>query len=71
MRVLTIAASLMSVIIGSNALGSSAFAQVDHKYCLRLRGHVECAYDTLAQCIQDRKLDHRGSCIPNSELVNR
>jgi hypothetical protein len=65
MRPLIIGISLVSAIIASNLPDSSAFAQVDHKYCLRLQGHVECSYDTLAQCIQDRKLRYEGSCTRN------
>jgi hypothetical protein len=70
MRLLTFAASLVSVIICSSVLGSSAFAQyVHHNYCLRREGRVECAYDTIAQCNQAKQGD-KGACIPNSAPIN-
>jgi hypothetical protein len=70
MRLLTFATSVASVIVGSSVLCSSAFAQyVHHNYCLRREGHVECAYDTLAQCNLAKQGD-KGACIPNSAPTN-
>jgi hypothetical protein len=61
MRLLTVAALLAAV-----SASSSAFAQhVHHKYCLRTGGGVECAYDTIRQCVA-AKHGQADSCVRNS-----
>jgi hypothetical protein len=52
------------------ALGSSAFAQTSgythHGFCLiRSGSDKECAYDTMAQCLQ-AKTGNTDTCQPNS-----
>ena len=61
MRLLTVAALLAAV-----SASSSAFAQhVHHKYCLRTGGGVECAYDTIKECVA-AKHGQADSCVRNS-----
>jgi hypothetical protein len=63
MRLLTVATLLAAVFAVS-----SAFAQTDHvhhKYCLRTGGGVECAYDTIKQCVA-AKHGQADSCVRNS-----
>jgi hypothetical protein len=65
MRLVSVSALLAGVLVGSSAVDSNAFAQdVYHKWCLHNRGHVECAYDTLAQCNASR-IGESGACRPN------
>ena len=61
MRLLTVATLLAAVFAGS-----SAFAQhVHHKYCLRTGGGLECAYDTIKQCVASKR-GQSDSCVRNS-----
>lgn len=61
MRLLTVAALLAAAIASS-----SAFAQhVHHKYCLRTGGGLECAYDTIKQCVAAKR-GQADSCMRNS-----
>jgi hypothetical protein len=61
MRLLT-AASLLAAMFAS----SSAFAlHVHHKYCLRTGGGLECAYDTIKQCVAAKR-GQADSCLRTS-----
>jgi hypothetical protein len=61
MRLMTIAALLAAMISGT-----SAFAQqsVFHPFCMQRGSSTECAYDTMAQCMES-KMNPADSCIPN------
>ena len=62
------------VIAGALAVfASSAFAQTSgyshHKFCLIKGSTTECAYDTMAQCLQS-KTGNDQTCEPNSAPQN-
>jgi hypothetical protein len=52
--------------------GSSAFAQgsyTHHAFCLQSGSSKECAYDSMAQCLQAKK-GNKDTCTPNSAPQN-
>ena len=66
MRLLMIAGVLAMVA------GSSAFAQGSykhHSFCLQSGSSMECAYDSMAQCLQAKK-GNKDTCAPNSAPQN-
>jgi hypothetical protein len=55
------------------AIASSAFAQTSgyshHKFCLIKGSSTECAYDSMAQCLQAKSANDQ-TCQPNSAPQN-
>jgi hypothetical protein len=60
-------------LLAATFAGSSAFAQTSgyshHKFCLIKGSTTECAYDTMAQCLQSKTANDQ-TCEPNSAPQN-
>ena len=64
----------LAVLVAAGTLaGSSAFAQTSgyshHAFCLIKGSSSECAYDSMAQCLQS-KTGNDQTCEPNSAPQN-
>jgi hypothetical protein len=60
-------------VLAATFAGSSAFAQTSgyshHTFCLIKGSSRECAYDSMAQCLQ-AKTGNKDTCEPNSAPQN-
>lgn len=67
MRQLIIAAVLTSAFAGSSAFAQGSYKH--HSFCLQSGSSQECAYDSMAQCLQAKK-GNKDTCQPNSTPQN-
>jgi hypothetical protein len=61
-------AIFLGTLLAVSLAGSSAFAQGDyrhHNFCLKTGSGLECAYDSMAQCMASKR-GNGDSCAPNS-----
>jgi hypothetical protein len=60
-------------LLAATFAGPSAFAQTSgyshHTFCLQSGSSKECAYDSMAQCLQ-AKSGNKDTCVPNSMPQN-
>ena len=66
MRLLAIA-GVLAMITGSSAFAQGSYTH--HSFCLQSGSSKECAYDTMAQCLQAKK-GNKDTCEPNSAPQN-
>ncbi len=67
MRLLAIAGVLAATFAGSSALAQGSYRH--HTFCLMKGSSKECAYDSMAQCLQ-AKTGNKDTCEPNSAPQN-
>ena len=60
MRLLAVATLLAAMVAGQSTFAQSVY----HPFCLQRGSSTECAYDTMAQCMET-KVNPADSCIPN------
>jgi hypothetical protein len=66
MRLIVIA-GLLAAFAGSSAFAQGSYQH--HKFCLIKGSSTECAYDTMAQCLQSKTAADQ-TCQPNSAPQN-
>jgi len=67
MRLLAIA-GVLAMVAGSSALAQTS-GYSHHSFCLQSGSSKECAFDSMAQCMQAKK-GGRDTCVPNSAPQN-